>query len=322
MNRIRGAWAWLLVRLPWAGAFLGLVLACTVTTLQLSKKAGAADGTTLGLIALDLLLLFAVLAPAQVGRGLNRIANFKFAGVELGLTEIKRAERVRPVPGHDDGVEVERPSTSNSEDYHRQLVKQAKNRLQFCHDILCLRAFGIEQDDHRQTVEHLRRSRLLSRDEENFMLGILEERPLEGTEWSTRALNDVLGSAWDFVIRLGPEIWDRFVRGQLDEAGWFVANYDQSLGHRRDFLVCRNNKWALLTARVGGPNWKPEDLSVPLRRLAEFTRLAQLAGRRIVIPDIRHFQAETDAVSVIRLGALLETPSLAFDVSASISTVV
>jgi hypothetical protein len=295
-----------------------LAVVIAITAVQLVNKNGEADGTTLGLLVLLLLLLFTVLAPAQTSRVLRRITNLKFAGVELAISEVKRAERAKPPPHEDDGVPVDWSSTGDPADDYRLLHERMTERLRFCWVILNLRQQDwLKQDDYAQIVYDLRNKDLLTGDEENFVFDVLEQDWSDFSEWTSRTRDAVLGAAWTFATRFGPLIWARYVRNELakldDLRRWFIADYDQKPGHRPDFLAYRDGRWAVMAARVAGAEGQPEDLHKTQKRLASFTPEPLISGRRIVIPDEREWSYDAGEVKVIRLSALLAKPSCAFD---------
>ena len=115
-------------------------------------------------------------------------------------------------------------------------------------------------------------------------------------------------------------VWDRYVRRELEKRDWLVADFQQQPGHRRDFLGYWNGGWSVLAARVAGTNAHPDPLEATRRRLAEFAHRELVAGRRIVIPDIRAAAGEDLDVKVLRLGELLDEPTRAFDSSFAAAT--
>jgi hypothetical protein len=308
--------------LPWVTAVVALLAVLALIVLQLVKRDGAADSTTVALAAIMIALLFAVLAPLQTRYVLRRITGFKVAGLELGLAEIKRAERVRPLPGENDGVEVgERPLTGDAQTEYRKVVDQLKSRLRFTWDILALGQSGeIKKTAYVPIAEQLRGAKLLSRDEEKFIFETLGGSDLQVADWSAVTSDEFLDSAWEFATRFGPLIWDRYVRRELEKRDWLVADFQQQPGHRRDFLGYWNGKWSVLAARVAGTDAHPDPLEATRRRLEEFAHGELVAGRRIVIPDIRVPAGEDLDVKVLTLSQLLDNPTRAFDSAVAATT--
>lgn len=312
-----GTWNWLIGRLPWFAALVALAAVITLMVVQLIKNDGGADSTTLGFLGLATVFLFAVMAPHQTSGALRRITSFKVAGIEVGLGEIKRAERVKPLPGEDDGVGGERPKTND----YAAVVDRLQSRLRFVRLILGLKEEMGEQD-YLPIADRLRTDLLLTRDEESFVLDLLEGPELAMTDWSAATREAFLDSAWAFATRFGPLIWDRHVRKRLEDAGWFVADYRQQRGHRPDFLAYREQDWAVMAARVGGNEENPYHYAKTAGRLVRFKPQEPISGRCIVIPDIRAGTLEEkyrkgsdrqDGVKVVKLGRLEKDWRRAFD---------
>lgn len=245
---------------------------------------------------------------------------------ESALAEIQRAERVRP-PGEDDGV-AESTHRPVSADY-AAVVKELKARLRFLWKILGLKSDGPRKREYAAIASVLRRKALITSDEEQFILELVSS-DLDPDSWPPNARDEFLDSAWVFAVRLGAMVWDKNVRNALHAAGWFVADYEQALGHRPDFLAYCSGKWALMSARVGGDEkGPPASLEATARRIAgqgpaeqptaPMALGAAVEGRCLVIPDIRRATVAGDssrllgAVAVIKLGTLLKHPEAAFD---------
>jgi hypothetical protein len=325
MSSARAKWracqSWVSPKLPWVAAVTALAVVITLIVVQLLATDGASDSTTLGLTGFVIVLLFAVLAPLQTKRVFGRIKTFKAAGVELGLEEIKRAERVRPLPREDDRVEIEkRPSTGLPAADYRKVVVELEARLRFVWAILVLgQVSDVTESDYSAIVELLGTRGLLSEDEGTFALELLDRNHLQLTDWDSSTQETFLDSAWEFAIRFGPLIWDRYVRQQLeiprDGQKWLVADYQQQKGHRRDFLAYRDQqqRWAVMAARVAGTPDSPTSLAASRERLAKFTPESLVSGRRIIIPDIREATESDDEVRILKLSDLIADPRSAFD---------
>ena len=268
--------------MPWLAAIFALGVVAALIVVQLINDGGKPDTTTLGLFALGLLLLFAVTAPSAAGEILGRISKLKLGALEFGLKEMKRAERVRPVPEEEDGVLAPRESDCG----HAKIVDLLEGRLRFVREILEFEKDVMEEDNYHGIAGWLREHALLKQDEEAFILDLLEGTGVDVAEWDRATRKDFLDAAYAFSIRFGPKIWDRRVRAALAERGWFVVDYEQPLGHRRDFLAYRDGRWALVTARVAGA--KPGHRESSGQRLLAFKPNAVVSSRAIVIPDIRH----------------------------------
>ncbi|HSC20965.1 MAG TPA: hypothetical protein VLC07_04485, partial [Solirubrobacterales bacterium] len=215
-------------------AFAGAVVLIVV---QMRGEEGSPDSTTLGLFLIATSLGFILLAPAATLKALQRVTRFKVGSVELGLAEIKRAERVRP-PQEGDGVQAEpRPPGKGYEDCASRL----RNRLNRVRRLLGLKA---RKDDYAAIAEELRRTDLLNRDEETFVLDLQEHDPLSA-DWSAATEQKFLDDTWAFATRFRSLVWDRYVRKQLRENGWFIVDFPQKPGHRPDFLACRDERWTL-----------------------------------------------------------------------------
>lgn len=300
--------------MPWLAAFFGLGSVATLIVVQLLNNGGEVDTATLGLVALGLILLFAVAAPFHASQALRRISQLKVGALELGMKEIKRAERVRPVPGEEDGVSATRPPNCG----YPKIVSELQGRLRFVRLIFEF-AGEVREDDYRGIASWLRDHGVLTQDEETFALDLLEGTGADLPEWDKATREDFLNAAYAFAIRFGPRMWDRQVRNLLREEGCFVADYKQEPGHRPDFLVCHEERWALVAARVAGDS--PVYLESAGPRLHDFEPRTLIQSRAIVIPDIRQGKVSDDiaweadrpdGVRVIKLGKLKENLDVLF----------
>jgi hypothetical protein len=284
-------------RLAAAAAFAGAVVLIVV---QLKGEKGSPDSTTLGLFLIATALGFILLAPAATLKALQRVTRFKVGSVELGLAEIKRAERVRP-PQEGDGVRAEpRPRGKGYEDCANRL----RNRLNRVRRLLKLKA---RKDDFAAIAEELRRADLLNRDEETFVVDLQEHDPLSA-DWSSATEQKFLDDTWAFATRFRALIWDRYVRKQLRDNGWFIVDFPQKPGHRPDFLACRDEKWALVAARVGSlREGKPDNLDVVAKRLGRFHEGPALSVRSIIVPDKARVEMSADLPAQVRTDVRLLT---------------
>jgi hypothetical protein len=300
---------------PWAAVVFSLGVVAALIVVQLLNKEGKADTTTLGLLLIGVILLFAAIAPAQAADAIGRITKLKLGAVELGLKEIKRAERVRPVPGEEDGVSAARPSHCG----YAEIVEKLQGRLRFVRQILEFTEEVKEEDDYHGIASWLREHGLLQQDEEAFVLDLLDGTGADLPEWEAATRKDFLDAAFAFSVRFGPKIWDRWVRRGLTDSGWFVAGYEQDKGHRPDFLAFRGGLGAVMTARVAGDQTINIEQAGP--RLLSFEPRTLVDSRVIVIPDIRRGVVDggiawgfdrPDGVRVLKFGELKENPDLAF----------
>lgn len=286
-----------LPRFAVAAAFGGAVVLIVV---QLDSEKGTPDSTTLGLFLIATALGFVVLAPAATVKGLQRVTRFKVGSVELGLAEIKRAERVRP-PQEGDGVRPEpRPRSKGYEDCATRLRK----RLNRVRTMLDLKA---RKNDYVAIAEELRVTGLLTRDEETFVLDLQEHDPLSA-DWSSATEEKFLDDTWAFATRFRSLVWDRYVRKQLKDSGWFIVDFPQKPGHRPDFLAYRDERWTLVAPRVGSLlKSKPDNLDVAAKRLWRFKSGPVISVRTIVVPDKAQVEMTDDLPAQVKTGIKLLT---------------
>jgi hypothetical protein len=261
--------------------------AIALIVVQLEGEKAAPDSTTLGLFVIATALGFVLLVPAATVKGLQRVTRFKVGSVELGLAEIKRAERVRP-PQEGDGVRPEpRPKGKGYEDCAERL----RNRLNGVRRMVGLNA---KKEDYTAIAEELRLTGLLTRDEETFVLDLQEHDPLSA-DWSSATEAKFLDDTWAFATRFRALVWDRYVRKQLSDGGWFIADFPQKPGHRPDFLAYRDQHWALVAARVGSLlKGKPDNLDVAAKRLWNFNNGPTVSTWLIIVPDKARVEMSDD----------------------------
>ena len=281
-------------------AFVAFGGAIALIVVQLDSEKGTPDSTTLGLFLIATALGFILLAPAATVRGLQRVTRFKVGSVELGLAEIKRAERVLP-PQEGDGVRPEpRPRSKGYEDCTNRL----KKRLNKVRAMLGLEA---RKNDYAAIAEELRVTGLLTRDEETFVLDLQEHDPLSA-DWSSATEEKFLDDTWAFATRFRSLVWDRYVRKQLKDSGWFIADFPQEPGHRPDFLAYRDDRWALIAPRVGSLlKSKPDSLDIAAKRLWRFKSGPAISLRSIVVPDKARAEMTDDLPMQVRTGVELLT---------------
>ncbi len=285
--------AWLAVAVALAGAIVLIVV-------QLDSEKSSPDSTTLGLFVLAAALGFAALAPGRTIKGLRRVTRFKVGGIELGLAEIKRAERVRP-PQEDDGVRAEaRPRSKGYE----ACVERLRSRLNWMRELLDLEA---RENDYEGIAEELRIRCLLTRDEETFVVDLQRYDPVSD-DWSTAVEEEFLDDTWAFATRFRALVWDRRVRQKLEEAKWFIADYEQKRGHRPDFLAYRDGCWALIAARIGSlDSEKPDDMDKPARRLWRQADGPAITTRAVIVPDLKQVELTDKLPQEVKDGVRLIT---------------
>lgn len=258
-----------------AASALALVLA--VGVIQLSE--GDPNTTTLILLALAIALLFGLLAPKQTTNFLQRMKILKVAGVfEVGLEEVVRAEVVRPPGEEGDGIIAAREGQGYTE-----IVARLEKRMQLVRRFTDLQDRVEDRTSYREIVHCLAADHLLDEEEAQFVRDLLAEREWGLAQLPAEAQEEFLDAAWSYATRFHFVLWDRWVRKELTERGWVIADFRQSQGHRRDFLACWRGEWALMTARVGGRT-TPARYPTSRRRLVRTKFKVPVNGRCIVIP--------------------------------------
>jgi hypothetical protein len=301
-----------------APALIALVGVVGVIAIQLSP--GSPNGTTLALLFFAIALIFGMLAPRQTGFLVERVTNFKVAGlVEIGLGSVARAESVKP-PGVE-GKDEERPVERTKSEGIAEVVEKLRKNLQFIHAITDLRHEIEDEDAYCEIAHTLAATHLLDKDEAQFVLDLISERDLGVSALPPAQRDEFLDAAWSFAFRFRFMVWDRYVREELTSRGWIISDFRQSLGHRRDFLGCWEGDWVLMAARVGGKK-NPHPYPVTRDRLSKTTFKAPLKGRCIVIPGVdrqatvvgKSGSGVDSNVKVLELqGSLREQPRLAFE---------
>lgn len=320
-NRLKKRWRKRPV-VPACAAGFAVVLA--VIVVQLVQ--GPPNATTLVLVALALILLFGAVAPEGTGAMVDRMTNFRLAGVvEVGLETVVTATDVKPPDGEEDGLTVERHG-QNLE----AVVEKLKEKMKFIHVVLHLHE-AVRKDEFGAITHTLAARRLLDEQEARFVLDLVSDRDLGVKDLPYHARKDFLDATWTFASRFHFVVWDRYVRQELKQSGWFIADFEQDPGHRPDFLGCWNGRWALFTARVGGST-NPERYPTSRRRLERTDRTTSVEGRCIVIPYCERTKGgkkveerlatvigskenlTSSTVKVLRLqGSLREHPERIFD---------
>lgn len=286
---------WLGSRRAQVGAAAAGLLVAAILVIQLIQKDGQADSTSLALVVLLILFAYAVLVPRQTARIVARITSFKLAGIEVGLTQIAAAERIKPPGDEGDGHKVER----NDRGY-QEICKELRSKLRFVRLILELEEEIPAEDNYVKIAWQLRAMQLLRNGEVPFILDLVEDRDLHLSELPEATEDEFLDASWSFAERFGAMVWDRYVRRRFQELGWTIADYPQAAGHREDFLAYHDGSWILIAARVGNSAG-----GKPYRYYRTAVRLAKtetgrpsaggptipisvpIEGRSIVLPAIR-----------------------------------
>jgi hypothetical protein len=250
-----------------------------IGALAVQLTQGPPNTASLVLIGLATVLLFGLFAPHQTTVFLQRMKVLKVVGVvEFALDAVVSAEVVRPPGEEEDGI----VSSREGEDYE-QIIEELKTRMRFIHAITDLRYRVPGRDSYEESAFVLAADGLLDPKETRFVLDLLSERDWGLDELPVQQREEFLDAAWSFATRIRFVVWDRFVRRELRERGWVIADFDQAKGHRRDFLACWRGQWVLMTARVGGRK-KVTRYPATRRRMAKARFKVPIMGRCIVVP--------------------------------------
>jgi len=302
-----------------AASAVGFLAVLAVIVVKLAQD--PPDAGTLALLILALMLLFGAVAPEATGAMVDRMTNFRLAGVvEVGLQTVVRAENVMPPGGEDDGLTVERHG-QNLE----RVVGKLEEKMRFVRTILHL-GEEVEREELGALAHILAARGLLDEPEAHFVIDLVHGRDLGVKELPYHARKEFLDATWTFASRFHFVVWDRYVRQELEKTGWFIADFKQARGHRADFLGCRRGRWALMTARVGGAH-KPARYPTSRKRLEKADRTIPVEGRCIVIPHCppdkderlatvvgKEEELTSSPVKVLRLqGSLREHPERIFE---------
>jgi hypothetical protein len=211
----------------------------------------------------------------------------------------------------DDQVKVtERDRSGEPEEQVDKVAYELRRKLRFVRDAVLDDPHSLQEET---MVARLESIGLLTRDEAHLSHLVLGDLRDTIGEWDERNRDDFLDTAWQFARRLGTEAFDRLVRQQLAEAHWLVADFKQPPKRRPDFLIMRDDKWAVIAARVADP---PTTIDDPIARLRKPDYGIPGAARVVAIPDPHTELAEEPtlhadgAVLLVRLHHLLERPEL------------
>jgi hypothetical protein len=293
----------------------GLALGVVAILLVVQLVQGPPDSTTLILAAFAALLLFVWLAPGETSRFFRRMSNLKVAGVlEIGMQTVARAEELKPPPIGDEPPPLDREGKGLTE-----IVAELKRRLRFVHAIVHMHTDPCPQRSEWQVALWLSVEGLLSENESRFVLDLLSDRELGVEALPDREREDLLDAAWTFAARFGFMVWDRYVRAELQKAGWVVADFPQPRDRQADFLAYRDGKWAVIATKVGEPGGYR--YRTTRRRLEGMDPNVELDGWLIVFPggdrkasvvSAKDGSGADSKVKVLDLTHLLEKPERAF----------
>jgi hypothetical protein len=289
---------------------VGLTVLAGIVLLLLLQLSGdvEANGTTLVLVAISLLLIFLLVMPRAAAGFLERLTKVKVAGVEISLVEKTRAQLVhRRLPIMEDGVPVvSRPHTGDAAIDVLRVQDIVWQRLRFAHSVLLEldSEFGSEVG-YLDVLARLHEEQLLDTDEARLILDLVNEPVDEPVaSWPEEAREPFLDAAWPFARRLGPLIFDRYVRRSLQETDWRISEFPQKRNHRPDFLACRDGRWIVAAARVARP-WT--SLKPARKRLAGDVP-SDATERVVIVPGTTELQDDGlyPEVQVITLPKMLK----------------
>jgi len=301
---------------------MGLAALAYVIVRELSRDPADQSGltaATLVLIVIAALMLFLLVAPGSMRDLFQRMANLKVAGVlEVGLQTVARAEILQPPAIGDE----QDPPERNGERL-RDIVKKVESKLRFLHVIIHMHQDPRPIRSERQIGRWLEMEDLLTADEAQFALDLISKRELGIQALAEQEREELLDAAWAFAVRFSFTVWDRYVRRQLQNDGWVVADFPQSRDHQPDFLAYRDGRWAVMATKVGEKGGY--SYVTTRNRLENMRQKVGLDGRCIVFPggDRKATVISMDGTSgsgsrvkVLDLEHLLENPDRAFADSA------
>lgn len=272
------------------------------------------NGTALALLVLAGATVVTLMAPRAVRNALGRVESFEALGVSVTLS-VERATRASleagagpvGVPDVDDGVKVsERPRTGDPVTDLDAVADVIRKRIRFMRDAVLRDPSDIPED---VMVARFAALGLLPEHEVKTIRDVLGDVRDSISEWPADEREQFLEAGWRYGTRLATTLFDRYVRRELTRNGWFVADFEQSKGHRRDFLATHGDTWCLVAARVGAP---ASGVDATRTRLAKARVPAGVDARIVVIPDREQGAQEVrgEPVKVVKLGNLVEDPTL------------
>lgn len=296
-------------------ASIGLAGVVAIAAWQISQEGSKPDSMTLILLALAVFLFAALFFPRTVVAAVNRINNLDILGVKIELQVEKARSVVDRLPTSDDEVQVPpRPQAPTVRGEVALVAAEQKRKLRFFRDAVLNDDPSLEESFVAAHVEYLQ---LFEENEAEICRRILSpDLGHDLSRWDGSDRTAFLDDAWSFAWRFATRMFDRYVRRELGEAGWFVADFEQSRKHRADFLVRKNGHWGLVAARVAAPRKTAENTA---ERLS--TAVCPVDVRRLVIvPDyVDHLWSElktgpkelaAGTVLAVRLQQLIDEPSI------------
>jgi hypothetical protein len=238
------------------------------------------------MLGLAILLGFIVLAPGEAKEILGRLTTLKVAGVEIGLQAAERLERVdvRVADVIDDDVKAvkPRPVGGSADEEFDAVGDKLRERLEFVRDeILELK----RSRSTLETVDAIRRRRLLKSDEEQVVSDLLGDAKKDVVRLTADGRKRYLDGAWRFASRFATLVLERRVRKAMVRKKWLLLDFDQARSHRPDFLAFNDGVWLLVATRV-----EPKQTKETRKRLSEQTAPHD-ARKVIVYPTKRAVEA-------------------------------
>jgi hypothetical protein len=276
------------------------------------------DATTVSALLAGAIAVLGLTYPTGFLALGSRVSQVDAFGIKLELqaTEVRLARTtISQFVAEEDGVEQKHPEwPAGMGQAVTMLQVQLREKLALCTDAML--------DDRREIapeyrVESLARAAMLSADEARLSIDLLHLAGSSLDKLSTGEREEFLLRTWAFTSRFASRAFDRQAREALREGDWEVADFHQTKGHRRDFIIVRPEGQALVAARVAAPRTAVMKTAKRLGR-TEFP-LPNLR-RIIVVPDhVNHLWSELDDrpvrvgdnVLIMRLNDLAQNPELA-----------
>jgi hypothetical protein len=271
------------------------------------------DATTLGLLVLTIVSVVALLEPRPFAAGLSRIKSLDVLGVKVEL-EVERVRNIaRRFPIEEDDVRIDepRPRRDTPAAEVDEVSEVLRARIRFVRDAVLDDPDALGED---VVVAHLEYLAILGRDEAHLCHEVMGDLRVTIADWDASEREKFLDQGWTFAKRFASQMFDRYARRRLRDAGWFVADFAQGARHRADFLAMRDGEWALVAARVASSK---KVIDTAIGRLGRADCPVPGARRIMVIPD--HVDLPTEigegdrthaeqTVSMLRLRRLIERP--------------
>lgn len=284
----------------WAAA----IAATVVLVAQLTGEV-TVDSTSLALMLVALLLIYAAVAPSSARELLDRINLLKLpGGIEVQMQATARAERVLTrMPEAADAVTV-RPRKRGGgagAEYDRVRAK-LEERLQKSG-----RYFGLGvKAPVGKVVKKIESKDLLSEDELHLIRDLLGDLEDEVGRMPVKVREEYLDSGWKFAKRFRTLVFERLLRKELARNNWVLIDFDQSRHHRPDFFAFKGDVALLIAARV-----------VPESTLPTRERLHKLqppfgATAIVVVPDTEKGikKREDEFPPILQMSQVLTGPQL------------